>query len=71
MKRRFSSADVWFYVAERVCFECDAVQFKGEKVKKCIRMSITVLTLSFRGGKLFVLRSLCAFYGDETAEPSK
>ena len=28
IKRRFSLADVWLYVAERDCFECEVVSFE-------------------------------------------
>ena len=34
MKHSFSLAGVWFYDAERVCFECHVVHFVDENVKK-------------------------------------
>lgn len=30
----FSFADVWFYIAERVCFECDIEHFERLKCEK-------------------------------------
>ena len=44
---------------------------KDENVKKCIRMGITVLKMSFGEGKSSVLWLQIAFYGDALARRRK